>query len=53
MKSKVMFGLAAALFGAGIACIQIGVAELIGEKADESWARVTVDKKTPNADAEA
>lgn len=42
MRAQIAFAIAAACFGAGIAFVQIGVSSMIGEKADESWAKVTV-----------
>jgi hypothetical protein len=47
VKGKIWFAVAGAMMGAAIACIQIGVSEMMGEKADESWAKVTV----PDAEA--
>jgi hypothetical protein len=49
MKAGVAFGLAAACLGAGIAFVQMGVAAMISEKADESWERVTSEKVTDGA----
>jgi hypothetical protein len=41
MKHHIWFGVAAGLIGGAIACIEIGVAQMITAKADESWERVT------------
>jgi hypothetical protein len=41
VKPAFAFAVAAACFGAGIACVEIGVRAIVGEQADEAWNKVT------------
>jgi hypothetical protein len=43
MSAKLCFALAAGALGLALGLIEIGVSQMISEKADESWRKVTAD----------